>query len=107
MRSTRSTGLAFCYDGKSTTPKGATLKNMPNDMYPLVFTILMFTVFTVNSAVLEFVVAYIKLAFPTGHIIIRLHTQIPDMMSVSSALMMMIVTNKIFGVALGIKIGAT
>jgi hypothetical protein len=60
----------------------------------------MFTVFTVNSAVLEVVVAYHNLTVPTGHILICLHTQIACMLPTSSTLMMMIVTN-------GAKIGAT
>jgi hypothetical protein len=67
----------------------------------------MFTVFTVNSAVLEVVVVYRNLTLPTGHILICLHTQIACMLPTSSTLMMMVVTDNILEVAFGAKIGAT
>jgi hypothetical protein len=76
---------------------------MSNTVYPAVFTILMFTAFTVNSAFLEVVVAYSNVAFRTGHIIFFLNTQIACMLPTSSTL---VFTNNILEVALGAKIGA-
>jgi hypothetical protein len=62
----------------------------------------MFTVFTVNSAVLEVVVAYSNVALITGHIIVFLNTQIACMLPTSSTL---VFTNNILEVTLGAKIG--
>jgi hypothetical protein len=67
----------------------------------------MLTVFTVNSAFLEVVVAYSNLALPASRILIRLYTQITGVLPANSTVMMMIVTDTIIGVVLGGNTGAT
>jgi hypothetical protein len=63
----------------------------------------MFTVVTVNIAVLEVVVVYSNVTFRTGHIIVFMNTQIACVLPTSITL---VFTNKILEVALGAKIGA-